>query len=106
MTPLWWKAVCTAGGLTVVLSLPGVASAGAAGLGRPTGPIHPGTAIEKTHSVGAARAKLYRHGYHDVQIERATLPYSFTACKRGTRYHVHVNYYLCDDVVRRLPWDR
>lgn len=91
---MWWKTVCAVGGFTALLGfIPGVASAGAAGLGLPPASIDPGTTILKTHSVGAAQAKLHRHGYHDVDIERSTLPYSFRACKRGIRYHIHVNYY-------------
>jgi hypothetical protein len=45
------------------------------------------------HSVREAELTLYRQGYHDVEVERASLPYSFNACKRGVRYHIHVDYY-------------
>lgn len=45
------------------------------------------------HSLGEARHKLYRLGYYAIEVERASLPYSFTACKRGQRYHIHVNWY-------------
>ena len=45
------------------------------------------------HSVSEARQTLYEQGYRDVRVERASVPYSFNACKRGVRYHVHVDYY-------------
>lgn len=47
----------------------------------------------KAHSLGEAEETLYGLGYHDVRVERATLPYSFNACKRGVRYHIHMNWY-------------
>ncbi len=49
--------------------------------------------VHKVHSVYQAEATLYRRGYYDVRLERPTLPYSFSACKRGIRYHIHVDYY-------------
>ena len=49
--------------------------------------------VVRVHSVYQAEATLYRRGYYDVRLERPTLPYSFNACKRGVRYHVHVDYY-------------
>src|SRR5258705_5494670 len=42
---------------------------------------------------GLFNGLLNRRGYYNIQLERASLPYSFNACKRGVRYHVHVNYY-------------
>jgi hypothetical protein len=45
------------------------------------------------HSPYEARNTLASFGYYDVEIERASLPYSFTACKRGTRYHIHVDWH-------------
>jgi len=45
------------------------------------------------HSVSEAEQTLYQHGYSDIRLERASLPYSFNACKRGVRYHIHVDYY-------------
>ena len=49
--------------------------------------------VVRVHSTYQAEASLYRRGYYDVRLERPTLPYSFNACKRGVRYHVHVDYY-------------
>jgi hypothetical protein len=40
-----------------------------------------------------AEESLLRRGYYDVRLERASLPYSFNGCKRGVRYHIHVDYY-------------
>jgi hypothetical protein len=40
-----------------------------------------------------AKDTLYGLGYYDVRVERASLPYSFNACKRGVRFHIHVNWY-------------
>lgn len=88
---MWWKAVCKAGALAGFLSLEG-ASAGAASLRLPLA-MDAGATIHRAHSAGDAEAKLHRHGYYDIHIERTTLPYSSNACKRGTRYHIHVNYY-------------
>jgi hypothetical protein len=45
------------------------------------------------HSLYEAEDTLYGLGYYDVRVERASLPYSFNACKRGIRYHIHVNWY-------------
>ena len=47
----------------------------------------------KTHSVDDAYGKLHRKGYYDIRVQRANEPYSFIACKRGVRYHIHINYY-------------
>lgn len=52
-----------------------------------------GAGSASAHSVSEAIQTLYEHGYRDVRVERANLPYSFNACKRGVRYHVHVDYY-------------
>src|SRR5262249_10778601 len=49
--------------------------------------------VLRVHSVYEAEESLHRRGYYDVRLERANLPYSFSACKRGVRYHVHVDYY-------------
>ena len=45
------------------------------------------------HSLYEAEQTLYQHGYSDIRVERASLPYSFNACRRGVRYHIHVDYY-------------
>ena len=53
----------------------------------------PYTLLHKVHSIGQAEHKLRRLGYYAIDVERASLPYSFRACKRGVRYHIHVDYY-------------
>ncbi len=52
-----------------------------------------GAGTASAHSVYEAEQTLYQHGYSDIRVERASLPYSFNACKRGVRYHIHVDYY-------------
>src|SRR5262245_33338686 len=52
-----------------------------------------GAGSASAHSVSEAIQTLYEHGYRDVRVERASLPYSLNGCKRGVRYHVHVDYY-------------
>ena len=52
-----------------------------------------GSLITKVHSLDEAQDTLSNRGFNNIRVERATLPYSFNACKRGTRYHLHVNYY-------------
>ncbi len=47
----------------------------------------------QAHSLYEAKEKLYTLGYSYVRTERASLPYSFNACKRGVRYHIHMNWY-------------
>ena len=50
--------------------------------------------IVQAHSAYEARDVLRNHGFYDIQDQRTdSLPYSFIACKRGARYHIHVNYY-------------
>ena len=58
----------------------------------------------RVHSVYEAEESLHRRGYYDVRLERASLPYSFNACKRGVRYHIHVDYY--GDLVQLDPIGR
>jgi hypothetical protein len=67
------------------------AEASIAGLAKPA--PDDGGLTQKVHSVYQAEATLHRRGYYDVRLERPTLPYSFSACKRGVRYHIHVDYY-------------
>jgi hypothetical protein len=67
------------------------AEASIAGLAKPS--PDDGKLVQKVHSVYEAEATLHRRGYYDVRLERPTLPYSFSACKRGVRYHIHVDYY-------------
>lgn len=89
-----YRTLWAAGGLGLLLL--GVSGANAAGVADMTRGIpdrRPASLIEKVHSLRTAKQNLYGLGYYDVRVERATLPYSFTACKRGTRYHIHVDYY-------------
>ena len=51
------------------------------------------TGPASAHDADEARHELHRRGYYDVRIERTSLPYSFNACKRGLRFHIHVGYY-------------
>jgi hypothetical protein len=51
------------------------------------------TIVQRVHSLGQAEQTLHRLGYYDVIVERSSLPYSFHACKRGLRYHIHIDYY-------------
>ena len=53
----------------------------------------PNALLHKVHSLGQAKHTLRDLGYYNIDVERASLPYSFHACKRGLRYHIHVNYY-------------
>jgi hypothetical protein len=52
-----------------------------------------GASTAHAHLLYEAKDTLYGLGYCDVRVERASLPYSFNACKRGIRYHIHVNWY-------------
>src|ERR1700704_4944154 len=83
--------VFTASGLAIMLLAVGPADA--AGVGLTKVPNEAGVMLQRVHSVYDAEQTLYRRGYYDVRLERASLPYSFTACKRGIRYHIHVDYY-------------
>ena len=70
-----------------------------------------GTSLASAHSGYEARDKLSALGYHDIRTERInSLPYSFTGCKHGTRYHIHVDYYGeltdVDEVGRCDGYDR
>ena len=83
--------VFTASGFAIMLLA--VGSADAAGVGLTKVPNETAVMLQRVHSVYEAEQTLYRRGFYDVRLERASLPYSFNACKRGTRYHIHVNYY-------------
>lgn len=52
-----------------------------------------GNLVTKVHSLEVAEDQLAHHGFYNISVERASLPYSFIACKHGTRFHLHVNYY-------------
>lgn len=83
-------ALCTALGIWLVgISGAQAVSLHAAVLDKP----QPGTLIHKVHSLYQAKHTLRDLGYYAIEVERASLPYSFRACKRGLRYHIHVNYY-------------
>lgn len=45
------------------------------------------------HSINQARNALQDRGYYDIVLERSSLPYSFNACKGGSRFHIHMDYY-------------
>src|ERR1700730_17748996 len=83
--------LCTASGLAMIFL--GASGADAAGVGAVNFAKDAGAILHRVHSVYEAEETLYRRGYYDVRLERASLPYSFNACKRGVRYHIHVNWY-------------
>ena len=83
------SALCAALGLLVL----GVSGANAVTTRSAHLDEQPGTLLHKVHSLHEARHSLRDLGYYDIEVERASLPYSFRACKRGVRYHIHVNYY-------------
>jgi len=78
---------------SVLMVFCAASSAGAAGFPMRDPGIGTGTLVQRVHSVFDAEEALYRRGYYDVRLERASIPYSFNACKRGVRYHIHVDYY-------------
>jgi len=82
--------LCILPALAVALCSSG---AGAAGVGVPSAQGNSRTLVQQVHSVYEAEESLLRRGYYDVRLERASLPYSFNGCKRGVRYHIHVDYY-------------
>jgi len=59
---LWRTKFCVVGG-SLALLIFGAGTAGA-------------------HSVYEAEQTLYQRGYSDIRVERASLPYSFNACRR------------------------
>src|SRR5262245_29331319 len=88
-TPMWRKSLCASSAISLVLFWVSSAWAISALPSKPAADA----LIQRVHSVDEAEETLYRRGYYDVRLERATLPYSFNACKRGVRFHVHVGYY-------------
>ena len=94
-------ALCSGTALAIALC---VAGAGATGTSLPKRGGNSTTLVLRAHSVYEAEDSLHRRGYYDVRLERASLPYSFNACKRGVRYHIHVNYY--GDLVQVDPIGR
>jgi hypothetical protein len=88
------KSLCIASSLAMlVLGASGASAGGAAGMATNLPGHGAGTLVEPVHSLYDAKNTLYGLGYYDVRVERASLPYSFNACKRGARYHIHVDYY-------------
>ena len=86
---MWRNSLCASGAVFLVLFAVSDARAFSPAPSRPVGaPL-----IQRVHSVYEAEEMLHRRGYYDIRIERASIPYSFNACKRGTRFHVHVGYY-------------
>jgi hypothetical protein len=83
-----------AAGLAMLLaSASGVQAAGTTGIATAFANTQTGSIIERAHSVYEAQHKLQRLGYYDILTQRASEPYSFIACKRGHRFHIHVDYY-------------
>ncbi|KAB2941268.1 MAG: hypothetical protein K8F92_05850 [Hyphomicrobium sp.] len=82
-------ALCAALGL----SLLGTSAANAVDVRTAIFEQPPRTLLHKVHSLHQAKHTLRDLGYYDIEVERASLPYSFRACKRGVRYHIHVNYH-------------
>jgi hypothetical protein len=85
------RVICAASGLAIMFL--GASGADAAGVGAVNFSRDSSAILHRVHSVYEAEETLYRRGYYNVRLERASLPYSFNACKRGTRYHIHVDYY-------------
>lgn len=89
---MWKKTQGAASAFVLALTSAGVAHA--ADLDYDNLKYYEGQArVYKAHSVDDAYGKLHRHGYNDIRVQRASEPYSFIACKRGQRYHIHLNYY-------------
>jgi len=76
----------------MLTSATGASAAGVASLPRAFS-VGTGTIVHRVHSLYEAKHTLRDLGYYDIQVERASLPYSFIACKRGARFHIHINYY-------------
>ena len=68
-------------------------AAGPASIAKSIAGTQPDSIVERAHSVYEAKHKLRYLGYYAIQTQRASEPYSFIACKRGQRYHIHVDYY-------------
>jgi hypothetical protein len=88
---MWRSSAIAVSGLAIILLT--VGRADAVGIGVTKFPSDEGAMVQRVHSLDEAEDTLHRRGYYDVRVERASLPYSFNACKRGVRYHIHVNYY-------------
>jgi hypothetical protein len=88
---MWRNSAFAASALAIIL--PAICRVEAAGIAVPKPTGAEGAMVQRVHSLDEAEDTLHRRGYYDVRVERASLPYSFNACKRGVRYHIHVNYY-------------
>jgi hypothetical protein len=83
-----------ASGLAVLLATTSSAfAAGPAGIAKGIAATQPDSLVERVHSFYEAKHKLRDLGYYAIQTERSYPPYSFVACKRGQRYHIHIDYY-------------
>jgi hypothetical protein len=83
-----------ASGIALLLaSSSGLQAAGAGGAATAFTGTQANSIVERVHSFYEAKHKLRDLGYYAIQTERSTPPYSFVACKRGQRYHIHVDYY-------------
>jgi hypothetical protein len=72
-------------------------TANAANLGLP-GPAfereHPNGLLHRVHDAGQVVYELRAKGYHQIQVVDPYLPkIQVNACKDGTRWHLHANYY-------------
>ena len=45
------------------------------------------------HGVGKVRKELTDQGYEDLEFQRTRPPFKLDACKDGTIYHLHVDFY-------------
>ena len=88
---MWRNSAFAASALAIIL--PAICRVEAAGIAVPKPTGAEGAMVQRVHSLDEAEDTLHRRGYYDVRVERASLPYSFNACKRGVRYHIHVNWY-------------
>ena len=83
-----------ASGLALLLaSASSVQAAGAGGTAKGIASTQQNSIVVRVHSFYEAKHKLRDLGYYAIQTERSTPPYSFVACKRGQRYHIHIDYY-------------
>ena len=83
-----------ASGLALLLaSVSSVQAAGAGGTAKGIASTQQNSIVVRVHSFYEAKHKLRDLGYYAIQTERSTPPYSFVACKRGQRYHIHIDYY-------------
>jgi hypothetical protein len=88
---MWRNSAFAASALAIILLVIGRVEAAGIAVPKPKGADD--AMVQRVHSLDEAEDTLHRRGYYDVRVERASLPYSFNACKRGVRYHIHVNYY-------------